>query len=345
MMQILKNNNEFDVLSNIEIINNLPNGNYHLKYGAFGRIYLSKEDDIILPEKVYSNDTLFINHILHQWSSNIKQLGVGLIGGKGLGKSFTGNIICDKMNIPIIRIMDNPKGLDIFSFLNKIKQDHIIYIDEFEKIFPININNNNNDSNTSQEKFLSFLDNGGEILDHKRCFIITSNSESHINEFLKNRPSRLRYINRYNSLSEEIIKEIVNDLLVDKSFLTDLIEHLPYNGLNMDSLIQIINEVNYHHKPYSEFKKFFNFVEIGSTKSYTVTSLEGIMLADDISHIYSGDDICKYKGNTLYFSKTVPLISDTINTTAYYYDDNDKTVIIEVLLTKNKIPNRFQYLV
>ena len=128
-MNILQNKNDYDVIENITIINELPSANYELKYGAFGRVYLTKIDDIVLPDKIYSNDSEFINHVLSQWHSSDDQLGIGLVGGKGLGKSFTGNIISNELEIPVIRIKSNPKSHDIFTFLNSFKQEYCLYID------------------------------------------------------------------------------------------------------------------------------------------------------------------------------------------------------------------------
>ena len=335
-MQILKSNNQYEILNNIEIINNLPKGSYELKYGAFGRIYLEKQKDVVLPDKIYSNDSAFIDHVNNEWNSNVKQLGVGLIGGKGLGKSFTGNVICKKIDVPVIRILDNPNGLDIFSFLNSIEQDHIIYIDEFEKIFPMKNNTNVSSNTTTQEKFLSFLDDGGKVLENKRMLIITSNSDSMINEFLKNRPSRLRYINYYNSLPDIVLKEIVDDLLIDKSFIQDLIDHLPYNGLNIDVLIQIINEINYHNKPYSSFKKFFNFEEVGHRDSYSLFSKEGTLINPKVTSIYYNDDAGKLNNRMLYFKDTLSLKGETQDVTLYYENDDDKSINVEATLVLNQ---------
>lgn len=349
-MNILQNKNDYDVIENITIINELPAANYELKYGAFGRVYLTKIDDIVLPDKIYSNDSEFINHVLSQWHSSDDQLGIGLVGGKGLGKSFTGNIISNELKIPVIRIKSNPKSHDIFTFLNSIKQEYCLYIDEFEKIFPYvpQTNNNGDVSLTTQDKFLNFLDNGGSISEFKKMFIITSNSITSINEFLKNRPSRLRYMRMYEKLDDKIIKEIVNDLLENKEFLNDLIAHLPYNSLNMDSLIEIIKEVNLHNKPYSTFKLFFNFTDVLKVKSYTVKLKETgevITKSLKINNIYRDEKIGIFENKSCYFAETISYNIKEQESKAYFYKDENTEEYFDIIITENDEENKFKFLI
>jgi len=348
-MNILQNKKDFDIIDNITIIDKLPVANYELKYGAFGRIYLSQIDDIEFPEKIYSNDNEFIGHVLNQWQNSNEQLGIGLVGGKGLGKSFTGNVIAHSIHVPVIRITSNPKGLDIFSFLNTIKQNYCIYIDEFEKMFPFNIqtSSNGDPSLTTQDKFLSFLDNGSAASEFKRMFIVTSNSHASMNDFLKNRPSRLRYIRMYDKLSDKIINEIVKDLLKNKDLLNDLIEHLPYNNLNMDALIQIINEVNIHNKAYSSFKDFFNFQELGNYQTYTIIDKESkkpINESITAGQFYRDSAIGSLNRKSVYLRKTLSLKDTTMEAEGYYYVDNDIEVTVDIIIQKNEEANKFKFL-
>lgn len=252
---ILQNNNTYDIYENMNIIPELPVGSYELMYGAFGRIYLEKVDDIILPEKIYGNDTEFIKHVLHTIEDVKENVGVGLVGGKGLGKSLTANIIAKRSNLPVISITGKNNSSTMFEFLNRIEQDFVLFIDEFEKkIYQ------ENKEKFSQEDFLSFLD-GGIERKNKVVFIITVNNERSINQFLLNRPSRLRYFKRYDQLCKNVIREVIDDLLVNKDFTQDLLDELPYEDVNLDVLIKIIQEINLHNSPYSSFKEFFNFKE------------------------------------------------------------------------------------
>lgn len=304
-MKLLRNKNEFDIISSADIITELPMGNYEVKIGAFGRIYLEKVEEVELPSKIYSNDTSFIEHVLQSWKE-FKQgaLGVALVGLKGLGKSFTGNLIAQKAEVPTIRIVGKTSP-DVFGFLNKIEQDFVLYIDEFEKNFQ---KSDEKDSGAAtQQDMLTFLDNGG-VRANKILFIATANDDYKLNEFLKNRPSRLRYYKVYEKLDDAIIQEIIDDLLVNRELGADLLRYLPYEDLNIDVLIQIIKELNIHNKPYSSFKDFFNYQR--STRRQVVISYiteemakneqEPIVLKqmlDEYTEIYEGDSFARTNTN------------------------------------------------
>ena len=296
-MRVLRDKKIFDVISNVDIIEHLPVANYEIKFGAFGRIFLEETDNVIIPKKVYSNDTDFIQHVLHTWKHTENVMGVGLVGKKGLGKSFTGNIIAQEAGVPIIRLLGVAPNSNLFGFLNKIEQDFVLFIDEFEKNFE---KKRDNDSGLiSQEDFLTFLDNGGGRK-NRILLITTANDKYAISDFLKNRPSRLRYYKEYNRLEDNIIQEIITDLLKDKTHQADLLKYLPYEDLNIDVLIKIIQEINLHNKPYSTFKSFFNYKRETSLE-YEIYMLETeksepVKLSTKLSdreYLYSGTNLGK----------------------------------------------------
>ena len=129
---------------------------------------------------------------------------------------------------------------------------------------------------------------------------IEYNDKYAISDFLKNRPSRLRYYREYNRLEDNVIQEIVTDLLKDKTHQADLLKHLPYEDLNIDVLIKIIQEINLHNKPYSTFKSFFNYKRETSLE-YEIYMLETeksepVKLSSKLSdreYLYSGTNLGK----------------------------------------------------
>lgn len=251
---IAKNNKQYRLYESFENLDQFPNKCLDLKQNIFG-YYLEESNDLITPEKVYSNDTIFINHVVDSYKKGSNSVGVLLSGKKGLGKTFTAKIIAKKLDIMVIKITENPKNMGFLDFLNKIKQDFVLLIDEFEKIFPNN-NNSKEEGTITQDKFLSFLD-GLNSSSSKKMFIITSNSD--VNEFFINRPSRIRYKRHYDKISIDVVKEIIEDLLTDKTHSADLLKNLELDALNIDIIIKIIEEINLLNKPYSEFKSFFNY--------------------------------------------------------------------------------------
>ena len=257
---ILNSGGTYHLFGDVGIIERLPAKVLEVQTSMMG-LYLEEIKSIHLPKKVYSNDKSFIKHVLLSYQAAEGSLGVLLSGAKGLGKSFTANVICDALKLPVIKITSKfPQGNDLFTFLNKIEQEHVIFIDEFEKIFSVGGGSYGSGAEEAgkflqQTDFLSFLDNGS--IGTKRMFIITANER--VSEYLMNRPTRIRYHRRYDQMAIEVIKEIVDDLLVNKEFKQDLIENVPQKDVNIDVLIKIIQEVNLHKIPYSQFKDFFNF--------------------------------------------------------------------------------------
>jgi hypothetical protein len=253
-MNIIVEGDEYRLRNSVRIIKDLPLGVYTFQTSMFGP-YLTKGEDLILPSIIYKNDKGFINHVLKTWHNSSDSIGILLTGKKGLGKSFTANVICAKLSekLPVIKITrEVGKGAGLIELLNDIKQDHIIYIDEFEKIF----GDENNDGLLNQKAFLSFLD-GGNNNGIKKLFIITTNKP--IDDLFINRPSRLRYVRQYDYLHIDTIREVVESRLNNKEFLEDLLSNVDQDSINIDILIKVIDEVNLHNIPYSEFKDFFNY--------------------------------------------------------------------------------------
>lgn len=271
---IFRDGGVYRLYGNVGIVGELPNKVLDLKIDAFGSPYLEESSSIKLPEKIYSNDKSFIEHVLRSYKSSTSALGMLLSGKKGLGKSFTANVIISRLNLPVIRITKSVmKGIDLFAFLNRIEQEHVVFIDEFEKIFSSRGREDNEGKMMTQNDFLSYLDGGS--LSRKRMFIITANED--VSHYLMNRPTRIRYHRKYEQMHITTIREIIDDLLVNKDFTEDLIENLSQRYINIDVLIKIIEEVNLHNMPYSEFKDFFNFSN-GETMSFDVVTSDGDIL-------------------------------------------------------------------
>lgn len=267
-------------------IRDFDKGIYKIFYSRETGYYFSKINDHFYlppPEKIYSNDDEFINHVLKTVNhEKINDINIILEGKKGLGKSFTGKILANKIsstyNCPIIVLDNNNKDVyNVLEFLNKLTSRFVLFIDEFEKIFPENVNYDGDkiEGETDyQSLFLSFLDGSSNIKNNK---VVIATSNSRLSSFFYNRPSRFRYVRKYNNMSEELIEEIINKNLNNKEFAKDLLKNL-YKTCNIDVLEQIINEINLFDKPYSTFKSFFNHTnEKGITVNYeAIINVEGL---------------------------------------------------------------------
>ena len=323
-MQILKFNKNYQFYDSFEVVGSLPNTVINLDCDGFGNHFLVEGNKFKLPEKIYSNDKEFIDHVVSVFQKGTKSMAVLLKGKKGLGKSFTSKVICERLGLPVINITKVTND-DMFSFLNQIEQEHIIYIDEFEKLFP-NQPKNGEEVEVKQDKFLSFLD-GSNTTNSKRFFIITANND--VNEFLINRPSRIRYLRNYNNIHISTIEEIVEDKLKNAEFRKDLIENLDKDELNVDSLIEIIEEINLCEKPYSYFKEFFNYsVQRCKFDLYSIVSGFGEKFIGSSTHVDSFIDHIKESNRYEYVCDhylTKFLKEDTSGNHIFsgYYDSDD----------------------
>ena len=264
--------NEIRFLPNTLNIRELDKGVYKINLDMRGYFFTKIAVNFKLPptEKIYSNDNFFIDHVLKTIDSEKnKDVNIILEGKKGLGKSFTAKILANqvslKYNCPIIIIDKNMEDIQyILDFLNNFSSRFVLFIDEFEKIFPEGVINKDNNKNY-QNSFLSFLDGSSHVSNNK---IVIATSNTRLSSYFYNRPSRFRYIRKYNGLSFDLMNEVIDKNLINKSFKKDLLSNI-YPTCNIDVLEQIINEINIFNKPYSEFKSFFNHSnELGAPVHY-----------------------------------------------------------------------------
>jgi len=270
-MKILENNSTFRVFNDIIIKDRLEKGVYEICYDTFGSIYLHKTQDIILPEKIYGAETDFINLVLNKYKNSKEDITVALVGDKGLGKSLTANILAKEMGLPVIKITNIPHTPQLISFLESIKQEVVVLADEFGKTFYLE---KHKDYPITQDNFLSYLDSGS-LSEFRKIFIFTSNFEDRLSRYLFNRPSRINYYREFSKVPVDLIREICSDLLINKSLEEDLLTHLPLEGLNIDTLIVIIKEINFHNKKYSEIKDFLNFRSLTNLNATATVKVDG----------------------------------------------------------------------
>ena len=243
MATIVKNGNELRITSIQGTYDKLPVGVYNLECDESG-YFLTKTDDFKLPKKIYG-DMSIVDRWLHTYQTRGRNLGVLLAGLKGGGKTITAKLLAIKSGLPIIIINSPYYGSSFISFLsNECLGDCVIFLDEYEKIYNRETKDGDGDSS-----LLSVLD-GPYQMHH--LFILTVNSVS-VNTNLINRPSRIFYRKNYDGLTPEEIKEIAEDLLLDKSLAEDLISTASRMfQISFDTLISIIEEVNRYGEPASQ---------------------------------------------------------------------------------------------
>ena len=245
----IKTNREYRLTdSNVESFELLPKGTYLTKYDAPNNVYyLELTDDFTMPSKIYGNSDLLSDRYVRTFLDGTKNMGILLTGLKGTGKSLTAKLTALKSNIPVILVTEEFVGEEFKSFLNSIKQQVVVFIDEFEKIYT---------HDDTQQSLLSLLDG---IFEGKKMFIFTSNMRDRINQYMLNRPGRIRYLGEYDSLENSVINDVIEDTLIDKSQVSGLIDVLDILGMvSMDILVSLVNEMNKYNETAKEAVKYLN---------------------------------------------------------------------------------------
>lgn len=331
-MNILKDNGKYFFYNNLEIGKKLESKNYLFNYNESGLCWLEDVEDFKFPSKIYDVDVQLRSLIKKSFDNSTRNLGVLLTGNKGQGKSLTAKLICKELNLPVI-LVNKMIDIDInfVNFLNNIKQDYILFVDEFEKLFAESGSINNNEKNFhDQESFLTFMD-GVLTNTNKILFLLITNDR--VNEFFINRPSRIKFLQEYDELPEELFNMIVDDKLVNKDFKADLEENISLVNLNIDLLISIIEDINLFNIPFSKFKNHYNYrfenyryeilvIKEGSENFEKIVTVDKKPKAVDRYLLgYYVNEIIKFEKEEIIFTTTRTTWDD---------DDNEKNEILTI---------------
>ena len=227
----------------------LPKGIYEVKLSMTG-FYLSKiAESFTFDYKLYGLNQKFIDYVLKTYENITGNLGVLLDGIKGTGKTVTAKELCNRLQLPVILVqsMGNDTNSKLIKYLStSIDFDCIFFFDEYEKEF----------KNSSD--VLSFMDGTYNSI-YRKVFLLTTN-ELNVDPNLLGRPSRIRYKKSFNNLSEEVTREILNDILEDKTAIEKVIELThSMNIITIDLIKAIATEINIHGvESLPDIKETFN---------------------------------------------------------------------------------------
>lgn len=256
-MNIVESQGTYRFFNDVKIIDRLEVGNYILRYNDFG-IWLEKAHDFELPKRLYDIEKDFRKMMLKSYKANKSNMGVLLKGYKGQGKTVTAKQLCIESGLPVVLIDSSvPLHIDYISFLNDIRQEFVLFVDEFEKIFSRTYDSDG--KYHSQESLLTLTD-GALTNGYNKIFLFTTNDD--VNDKFINRPSRIRFYKKYEYMNAELYTMVIDDLLENKAYEEDLRENLTVGDCTTDLLISIIKEVNNIDAPYSSFKDVFNHESI-----------------------------------------------------------------------------------
>lgn len=212
--------------------------------------YLSKiAESFTFGYKLYGLNQKFIDYVLKTYENTTGNLGVLLDGTKGTGKTVVAKELCNRLQLPVILVQS--MGVDTNSKLIKylstsIDFDCIFFFDEYEKEFK------------SSSDVLSFMDGTYNSI-YRKIFLLTTN-ELNVDPNLLGRPSRIRYKKSFSNLSEEVTREILNDILEDKTAIEKVIELThSMNIITIDLIKAIATEINIHGvEALPDIKETFN---------------------------------------------------------------------------------------
>lgn len=214
----------------------LSPGVHLIKFHPEQGFYLNEQEPLQFPSKVYGDTPVIAEKILNTFLSREgKNTGILLTGNKGSGKTMLTKKVCSMangVNLPVLLLEDAFAGTAFTEFMNSIVQPCLVLIDEFEKKYK---------KEEDQNDLLSLLDGTGF---GQKMFMLTSNSEK-VSEYLISRPSRLFYHYRYGKLEEAVLVGYCKDNLKDEKHLKNI--HTLWSmssDMSFDVLQSIVEELN-----------------------------------------------------------------------------------------------------
>lgn len=225
---------------NNNFLDKLPKGvyNFTVKEKPNGLLLgFSPVEDFKIPENIVGQDK-HLTRVINTYNRLGKQMGVLLSGIGGAGKTVLAKRIAmecvNKGNMSVVVVNSETVG-HLPMMMNMLKDDVVILLDEFEKMF---------DKVEKQNYLLTLLDG---VMAHKHLFLFTCNDINKINPYMLHRPSRIRYHFKFDRVPKEIAHEIIerdyipvdNNNVAVLKLLTDMIDCLSY-----DMLFECIKECN-----------------------------------------------------------------------------------------------------
>lgn len=235
----------------------LVNGKvYNLKWDRYnGMSYFEEDGSLSLPSKVYTtkSDDIFIKRVNTYFQKTSKlSTGVMLSGIKGTGKTVMAKAIAKNSNLPIIVVdEDYPTGR-INDFFRKFETPVTIIFDEVDKHW-------------DTEDLLGWLD--GVQTNAKKLVLFTCNNEDRVNDYLKDRCSRVRYIRHFEANDNaRFLREILRDKGIAEDKIEDIYTFIVNNFglLSIDNILSFIDEKLLF--PELSNEEIFNDMNISSKK-------------------------------------------------------------------------------
>ena len=252
----------------IEICDKLPAKNYAVKQNPMSKeFYLEPVDDFVMPKKLYGDTTKKAKRILDTFKSRPLSTGVHLDGVKGSGKTLLAKVLsfeAQQEGIASIVINQPFCGDEFNAFIQSIDVPAIVIFDEFEKVY----------NWETQNKILTLFDG---VYPTKKLFVLTTNDAQSVSNFLKNRPGRIYYSFKFDTLGQQFIEEYCNDNLNDKAQIPAVLKYTSiFSFFNFDMLAAAVEEMNRYNESLQDVLNYLNIVpENKASETYIVRFVAG----------------------------------------------------------------------
>ena len=266
----LQSNNTYKkVEGDFSTVESVPVGIYNIGIGLSGWYLEKYADKFTFDYKMYGLQTEFCEHVLKTYKNTKGNFGIMLTGTKGTGKTVTAKTLANAFNLPVIIVKDmGDTNQAMIEFLGGFNFDCVLFFDEFEKNF-----------SEKDSTILQIMD-GVYSSEYRKIFLLTTN-EMTINENMVGRPSRIRYVKKFENLDIKTVEEYLDDALVVPEAREDIIEFIDSLSIStIDILKTIVNEVNIHGaNSLEKCKSFFNVNRL----NYDYRCIKAFMDYDTVS--------------------------------------------------------------
>lgn len=244
----------------------LPAMIYDLKPTKNGPILVKVTQGFELPKRLLGT----VIHerrdkIVNAFMSGRRPLGAMGIGQKGTGKTEQMQVICNTLigkGVPVIRIAEPCSKSDI-ELAVRMAGRCVLFFDEYGKVYK----DHKEESEQLKNELLTLFSDAslGSVL-----FLLTDNSTRNFNDFLLERPTRIRYRFDYAGCSRDIVEDVCKINKLSKVITDWVVQHAAQSGESIDGIMAICSEGK-EAKSLPEFIEAFSILNVIKPKYLEVT--------------------------------------------------------------------------